>query len=311
MRRTRFRLVTHVVIAIGLVGCRAAQPRPAHTRAPDAASGHETRSARVYFGVIDPVSRDPNGDAFAGYYVPREQRFHSDSIMVSPEMKPPFPLPPYVAAIPGHRALAGVTPAGAPAEVVVDRLVPPEGDLYEGTLSAHVIGTQVYPVLFWTPGVDLTVLHHTAVTLDSASYSTLRAAAESLFTAALHDGDPDVMPGVRMVLGDARVEHVEGMDSLVVVGYRPVLHADSAGVADSLASIFMVYSPIRRRVVFGRFGHPEWSAQAMHIAAINPLVYFRLGRDPRTYFFGWYSGPWEDNGYGVAELATGRILLRT
>ena len=298
--------------ACGACGaCRSAEPDSHEQQGVQRAATTDT-SALVHFAVLDPGSRDPSGDAFAGRYVRREQRFMQDSVMVSESTPFPLPVPSYVAAFPVRQGLSGVAADGKPVRVMVDSLVRGTGDLYEGQMAAHVVGSPAaFPVLFWTPGVDVTVLRHSPVAIDSVTADRLRAAAESLFVAAFRDGDPDVASGARIMPGAPTAEHVDGMDSLIVVGFRPVLHADSGTVADSLASIFVLYAPARRAVVFGRFGHPEWSAQAKNVVAILPRLYFRIGADPRIYFFGWYSGPWEDNGFGIADLASGRLLLGT
>ncbi|HEX8392502.1 MAG TPA: hypothetical protein VF665_09120 [Longimicrobium sp.] len=253
----------------------------------------------VLFGVYDPDSFiEGNATRFIGCHDGRE--FHStgcpvrvDTMSTGDEM----------------RAVDG---SGRTARVRVEQVYARTGDLYEApyALSVHDAGPEPgAPMLFWQADAGVRLLAPRAVTLDTAALALLRAEAVRLYQRA----EALRAPGDRsesLVLGTPVVRVVEGESRVAV--YWPAALAYGSD-RDTRASLFFVYDPGARRVVSARFGHPEWAPMRQRdtVCAVEPLLFFRVGSDARTYILARDTGPWEYVGFGVYDLRTGERVLRS
>ena len=145
------------------------------------------------------------------------------------------------------------------------------------------------------------------VSLTQGISATLARVTDSLFQRALTEREP--MEGSLCIsVRDAQAVSVPGADSLVVVRASVDISGRSGPDADDRAGVFMVLSGDARQVRYARFGHPEWSPNATTVRDIRPIVFFTIPGDQRILMFSTYWGPWEDNSYGILDLATGHPL---
>ncbi len=166
-------------------------------------------------------------------------------------------------------------------------------------------------ILFWTGNVSLEALRAIETKLDSTSLAVLRKQAAVLFQRALTQyGFTGLITIQEMQLGTPMSEAVQGIPGIVTVTFPVTLRLRWGGKPelDTRASVFFIYSPFERKIMYGTFGHPEWAPMAKDVFQVEPLLYFRISSDPKPYFFGDWSGPWESGEYGIFDLRTGRKL---
>ncbi len=206
--------------------------------------------------------------------------------------------------------VSAVTNLGERTRFVLRR---PEPDVH-GNVSYKLrcVGTcpKGRAVLFWTGNVSLQPLRARKTKLDSTSLVLLRKQAAVLYRRALtHYEFKSIVQ--EMQLGTPVSEAVEGVSGIITVTFPVTLRRRWSGTpdvdVDTRASVFFIYLPSRQKIMYGTFGHPEWGA-AEDVFQVEPLIYFRIHGDPKPYFFGNWSGPWESGGGGIFDLRTGRKI---
>ncbi len=206
--------------------------------------------------------------------------------------------------------VSAVTNLGERTRFVLRR---PEPDVHGVSYKLRCVGTcpKGRAVLFWTGNVSLQPQRAVKTKLDSTSLALVRKQAVVLYQRALtHYEFASSTTVQEMQLGTPMSEAVQGVPDIVTVSFPVTLRLTAYGKpdVDSRAWVFFIYSPFRRKILYGTFGHPEWGTMAKDVFLVEPLIYFRISGDPKPYFFGNWSGPWEAGGGGIFDLRTGRKL---
>lgn len=160
---------------------------------------------------------------------------------------------------------------------------------------------------FWTSPVTLESLSPAPSTLDAEALGTLRGEAERLFADALAERPPDERDET-LTLGDAIVHRVAGT-GVVAVLFPTDMKCSECITSDGRGSIFFLYAPADRRIVFQTFGHPEWNPAGKSVRVVMPRLYFRICGDPEVYFLADYHGPWEEIRYAIFQMRSGLRML--
>jgi hypothetical protein len=259
-------------------------------------------TAVSWFGVYDPETRIENsadplyGRLEGNAWVADSNWSEADEMRVG-------------RAFPLGRPLAGLDSTGQPVLVVLDSFPRPTGDLYVGAFAAHVqpAADSVGPILFWTGSIAPRLIRPVPVSLTPDISATLARVADSLFQRALTEHEPmEGTPGI--AVRDVHAFAVPGADSLIAVRTSAEISEGEGSDADHRGGIFMVLSSDARQVRYARFGHPEWSPHATTVRDITPILFFTIPGDQRILMFSTYWGPWESNGYGILDFATGHPL---
>jgi hypothetical protein len=108
---------------------------------------------------------------------------------------------------------------------------------------------------------------------------------------------------LRYALGRPQVATVHGSGMLAI--YYPL---DIEPMHDNRGSMFFLYSEKQHEIIRDEFGHPEWALQSS-ARTIHPEFYFRIKGMPDVHFLAAYTGGWEDSGYAIINLGTGRTEL--
>lgn len=141
-----------------------------------------------------------------------------------------------------------------------------------------------------TPAVNAKVTGQELTALAERGRRLLDHAIEACPPEAGADGRFEVRPPT--VLG------VPGTPGLRAV-FLPLNLWDGQHKDDRGAFFFLMNGG--GEVTFGRFGHAEWSPGCYpEIARFEPLFFFRLGADSRTYLLARFDGPWES--WGLVAL---------
>ena len=82
---------------------------------------------------------------------------------------------------------------------------------------------------------------------------------------------------------------------------------------DSRGSGFFLQSSTTKRIIFWRFGHPEWESGVVESEVLNvrPMLFFKVANDKRTYMLAQWTCGWECLGYAIVDYETGKALVRT
>jgi hypothetical protein len=252
------------------------------------------------FGVYDPDSFvEGNATRFIGCHDGRQ--FHSAGCPVR------------VDTLREGDELPGADAEGRFATVRVDQVHRFTGDLYEAPYAMSVRESAgpvaAAPILFWQPHPSVQLLAARIVALDSTALALLRAESVRLHARA----EALRAPGDRadsLVLAAPFARGVDGEGRVAVYWPAALAYGEDR---DRRASFFFVYDPGSRRVISGLFGHPEWAPlpDRETVSGVEPLLFFRVGGDGRTYILARDNGPWEHIGFGVFDLRTGARVLRS
>jgi len=209
------------------------------------------------------------------------------------------------------RSLPGLSEQGLTVAVVIDSVLSPKfEDPLDSSFKVRVrskAGTRpATTVLFWTPNVKVQYLRPITARLPAAADVQLRKKVSELWKEALTVLPEDARP-TSMVLGSPIVQTIPGAKGILSVLFP-------ATIPDSYlrsASFFFIYSLSSQRIVYSTFGHGEWSPNATltQVLTVKPIAHFRIGKDPKVYFFGEYTGGWESFGFAIFDLRTGDALL--
>lgn len=208
------------------------------------------------------------------------------------------------------RRVSAITNLGERTSFVIGR---PDSLVHLVSFTLRCIGKcpKGSTVLFWTGNARLQSLRATKTNLDRASLTFLRGRAAVLYQRALkhYAFAPDTTIQ-EMQLGTPMSETVHGVPGIATVFFPVTLRLQAYGKADvdTSASVFFIYSPSKRKVIYETFGHGEWGPDAKDVLEVKPRLYFRIRGDLKPYFLGAWSGPWESFGHGIFDLRTGRKL---
>ena len=296
------------IASLLLAACQLGDPHP-DARATSASGKPSNTTWSTFqdttvswFGVYDPQTRIENsadplyGRLEGNVWVADSNWSEADEMRVG-------------RAFPLGRPLAALDSTGRPVLVVLDSFPRPTGDLYVGAFAAHVqpAADSVGPILFWTGSIAPRLIRPVPVSLTPDISATLARVADSLFQRALTEREP--MEGTpRIAVRDVHALAVPGADSLIVVRASVEISEGEGSDADHRGGIFMVLASDARQVRYARFGHPEWGPNATTVRDITPILFFTIPGDQRILMFSTYWGPWESNGYGILDLATGHPL---
>jgi hypothetical protein len=182
-------------------------------------------------------------------------------------------------------------------------------DLGEYSIDLAPIGNRPAGLaMFLSPGRKLSILRPQRQSVLAPEIDRqLRAKLQDLWRAHLPERIPEMRPSRYEVRGTI-VESLRSEPGILAIQYSLELsYPDSADRGSATA--FFLYSTADGRIVRASFGHPEWS-NGSTVLTIRPQIYFRVGRDKKTYFLGEHFGGWEDaSTYAIYDLRTGRDLL--
>jgi len=210
---------------------------------------------------------------------------------------------------PGQQLLAGVGP-GRQIPVRVESLTT-EPEYYDPEFYFTPSVPRDWPedVLAWIPNRPVRLLAVDTVSLPAELEQLLPTLVDSLFRAALLERQPEERP-LSFTIKPARALHVaEAADVLLAV--VPLDLSGKDWTDNGRASAFVVCDSLHKRVVYAVFGHPEWApAENSQLITVVPYVFFQVAADPRVYFVGRSSGPWESLENSVFDVRTGRSVLK-
>jgi hypothetical protein len=210
-----------------------------------------------------------------------------------------------------NRAFAGISMDGRDVRVTVDSILQPTGDLYETLFQVTVDPPADPPVLFWTGFRSIIEpLVPKRTTVAPALWEHLKQNADSMFRAALPHYMNEGAHG-QLRLGEPEAA-VAGNPANRITVFAPATIEWDDGRTDDRASAFFIVAFPSDSIVFQRFGHPEWAPVSDEIVMrARPYLFFRVRRSPTVYFFGEWQLAWEHFGFGIYELATGRLVARS
>jgi len=250
----------------------------------------------VYFGVVYHVA-DGSADGIPGWYQAGAFRDANTA--------EPFAL---------HMRLHGTSSDGRSVSVVIDATHPRHA-FAQGAYTVHVVPpiarkTDV-SILFWEGSASPHVLRSDHPMLDTATAAILLPQARRLVRLALDEADSSMVAPHDTVLFEhpyaTRLAEAPGLEG---IEYHAVFKK-GRHVADDRGSVFFLYSPTDRRIVFSNFGHPEWSPTSEHVFAMSPRFFFSIDGDPHVYLLCVYYRAWESMGkWVVVDAQTGRPLTQ-
>jgi len=159
------------------------------------------------------------------------------------------------------------------------------------------------PVLIATAPLRLEIVRTTPVALSRIAQDQILTRAEQLWNRAVSERVADEKP-LRYSLGKPQVASVHDGSGMLAIYYS--LHIEP--IHDARGSMFFLYSEKQHQIVRAEFGHPGWALQSS-ARTIRPEFYFRLKGRPDIHFLAEYSGGWEDPGYAIINLRTGKTEL--
>lgn len=267
----------------------------------------------AYFGV---VLFEGSANPFLGFY--RNGIFMVSEPSASDRQEYSKELLAFASRFPLHRGLPGFTRDGQNARVFIEGV---SGDSI-GDLDATLFKVRVdrfrsgdekddSGIFFWAGDIQIQALHVSRYSLAPEEDRRLRVEAANLYRNALDRRRPEDRPR-DMILGAPVAERVERAPEIVAVQFPVVLKGFLPGRNDDRASVFFIYNLPKKRLVFGTFGHPEWSTEAADVRWVKPLRYFVIRGDPSVYFVAEHFGAWEDfRTHAIFNLRTGQVLLES
>jgi hypothetical protein len=165
---------------------------------------------------------------------------------------------------------------------------------FDGDLGVPIVEFDQKLALVSSGPLDLRVLPSAPGALTANERSSLATEAQRLWARAIKSRLPDEPVENRFELQEPQVLGVPGTPGLRTVLFP--MSFEFGRVKDSRGSFFFLIDH-SGKITFGRFGHVEWSPRASdEDAKFEPLFFFRIGAEPRTYLLTNYSGPWESWG---------------
>ena len=167
-------------------------------------------------------------------------------------------------------------------------------------LASYARVGQPDAVLLWHGPVKVVPVSSITRPLDARESAQLRPIADSLWSSALDDLEPDDRPrGYR--LGYSFV-----MEPAERHGTRLVWMQVISGQNDPRGSFFFLLRG--SRVVRAGFGHPEWSPNS-RIMQARPYILLRVGADKRLFALCSYTSAWESpDSWALIDTDTGNVL---
>jgi hypothetical protein len=165
------------------------------------------------------------------------------------------------------------------------------------------------PVLISTAPLPIEIVRAVPASLSQPVVQQIRLRAKQLWDRAVGERGPDhelgpeqKLPGYS--LGQPQATTVQGGSGMLAV-YYPL---DIEPSHDTRGSMFFLYSEKQHEIIRAEFGHPQWGLQSS-ARTIHPEFYFRIKGTPDIHFLAEYSGGWEDRGYAILNMRTGKTEL--
>jgi len=146
--------------------------------------------------------------------------------------------------------------------------------------------------------IDLRVLPAAEGQVTAQELATLTEHGTRLLEHAIKSCPPEWDADGRFEVRQPKVLGVPGTSGLRAVFLPLNLRAGQS--QDDRGAFFFLLNG-KGHVTLGLFGHIEWSPGCFdEIARFEPLFFFRLGEDSRTYLLARFDGPWES--WGLVAL---------
>src|SRR5689334_9483780 len=255
-----------------------------------------TYAPPVYFGVVYDLV-DGSADGIPGWYQAGAFRDANTA--------EPFAL---------HKRFHATSSDGGSVSIVIDS-THPYREFVQGEYTVHVLPAKAHTrdvsILFWDGTISPHILRSDHPPLDTATAAILLPQARRLVRLALNEADSSMVAPHDTVLFEhpyaTRLAQAPGLE---LIEYHAVFKK-GRHVADGRGSVFFLYSPPDRRIVFSNFGHPEWSPTSEHVFAMSPRFFFSIDGDPHVYLLCVYYRAWESMGkWVVVDAQTGRPLTQ-
>jgi hypothetical protein len=159
------------------------------------------------------------------------------------------------------------------------------------------------PALITTAPLPLEIVRTAPAALSRIAQDQILARAEQLWNRAVKERAAGEKP-LRYSLGKPQVSGVHDGSGMLAI-YYPL---DIEPIHDTRGSMFFLYSEKQHQIVRAEFGHPEWALQSS-AQTIRPEFYFRIKGTPDIHFLAEYAGGWEDPGYAIINIGTGKTEL--
>lgn len=161
--------------------------------------------------------------------------------------------------------------------------------------------------LAWTPDTMISIISPDTIAPPAALRALIPAVVDSLWRVALRERPGDDQPDGAPSIGPLTVLTVPQEPHTMLAFFRLPFREGSR--VDDRGSVFLVYSPVNRRITYAVFGHPEWAPVAdSHLLIVQPYVFFQVAGDTNVYFAGNREGSWESMGAAIYYVATGQTV---
>ena len=200
--------------------------------------------------------------------------------------------------------------AGQDVRIRVDS-IHPRADYYAPVLDLSIHGANKLEgaALFTSAPLSITVLKKATAAVPPELDSLLRIRAETLWARAVEELAPDDRD-LRYVLRNPTAIRVEAAPGYLVVRYGMDIKWGARRLDDRGLMFFIVDH--EHRIILSRFGHPEWApVDDSIVLTVDPRIFFQIEGDPRVYFAGIHESGWEDFGWAIYDLRTGKTLLQS
>jgi hypothetical protein len=186
---------------------------------------------------------------------------------------------------------------------------------FEGMLDIEMSPALTDPALFSTPSLRLNYEASVPVDLKSVEKSRLKRRAKQLLHRAYHERlaadygsvkKRESKESSRFHL-DEPVISTAGDRTVATVLFRGT-ETYNTGATDPRLSVFFIYDRRSSRILFAKFGHPEWEPDAKNVLQVEPLMFFSIEGNSRLYMLATISGPWEHAGSAIFDVHQGRVL---